>query len=287
MTALDQRFYASTYGRFNSADPYAGSAGPQDPGSWNRYSYVAGDPVNRHDPHGLVFVGLSGGAGTICGDDDEYGDPACPLDGALQSYCSSLVMAFGSAPVSDPTCAAYNAIFVPVSAPTRPAQPSCSISLDERPVPNVNGTPADHTYLTVTNSSWGNNGLLIEGGPTGNPVLSSLWGYDTQAPGQGLGAGTANASDPSLPSNVQIGSTYSGAAACGAVQYLMNQVNRYDSGNLAAYNFLAAPGTYNSNSFIYTLLFDLNSPAYGSVLSAFGTTVPPWVPGWEKLVPGL
>lgn len=36
-----------------------------------------------------------------------------------------------------------------------------------------------------------------------------------------------------------------------------------------------------------TLLNDLSSPAYGSILSAFGTTVPGWVPGWGKLVPGL
>ena len=46
----DQRYYASTYGRFNTADPYMASAGPGDPGSWNRYSYTRGDPVNRRDP---------------------------------------------------------------------------------------------------------------------------------------------------------------------------------------------------------------------------------------------
>ncbi len=28
------------------------SAGPRDPGSWNRYSYTRGDPVNRRDPRG-------------------------------------------------------------------------------------------------------------------------------------------------------------------------------------------------------------------------------------------
>jgi RHS repeat-associated protein len=49
----DQRFYASSYGRFNTPDPYAGSGGPQSPASWNRYSYTRGDPVNSHDPHGL------------------------------------------------------------------------------------------------------------------------------------------------------------------------------------------------------------------------------------------
>jgi hypothetical protein len=31
-----------------------------DPGSWNRYAYVEGDPVNRIDPEGLVQVCLKG-----------------------------------------------------------------------------------------------------------------------------------------------------------------------------------------------------------------------------------
>jgi RHS repeat-associated protein len=49
----DQRYYASTYGRFNTPDPYRASAGPGDPGSWNRYVYAGGDPVNKNDPTGL------------------------------------------------------------------------------------------------------------------------------------------------------------------------------------------------------------------------------------------
>jgi RHS repeat-associated protein len=54
----DQRFYASTYGRFLTPDPYQASAkganNPSDPGSWNRYAYVNGDPVNLIDPSGMV-----------------------------------------------------------------------------------------------------------------------------------------------------------------------------------------------------------------------------------------
>jgi len=48
----DQRYYASSYGKFNTADQYMASAGPSDPGSWNRYAYVGGDPVNFNDPRG-------------------------------------------------------------------------------------------------------------------------------------------------------------------------------------------------------------------------------------------
>jgi len=49
--------YASGYGRFNSPDPYQAKAGgannPSAPQTWNRYTYVVGDPVNLIDPHGL------------------------------------------------------------------------------------------------------------------------------------------------------------------------------------------------------------------------------------------
>ncbi|HEV2278286.1 MAG TPA: RHS repeat-associated core domain-containing protein [Acidobacteriaceae bacterium] len=55
-TGLDyaqNRYYASSYGRFNTPDPFGGSIKATDPGSWNRYSYTRGDPVNRNDRTGL------------------------------------------------------------------------------------------------------------------------------------------------------------------------------------------------------------------------------------------
>ena len=52
----DQRYYASNTGRFLTPDPYRASGGPADPGSWNRYAYVQGDPVNFHDPRGLLAI---------------------------------------------------------------------------------------------------------------------------------------------------------------------------------------------------------------------------------------
>src|ERR1035437_2604266 len=65
----DQRYYASSYGRFNTVDPYQASAGPSDPGTWNRYSYTAGDPVNRNDRQGLLFAVCDGYEGS----DDPFG----------------------------------------------------------------------------------------------------------------------------------------------------------------------------------------------------------------------
>jgi len=51
-----QRYYSSRTGRFLTADPYRASGGAGDPGSWNRYAYVEGDPVNFGDPSGLQVL---------------------------------------------------------------------------------------------------------------------------------------------------------------------------------------------------------------------------------------
>ena len=48
------RYYNPRLGRFMSADPLGGNIG--DPQSLNRYAYVANNPVNLIDPHGLEFV---------------------------------------------------------------------------------------------------------------------------------------------------------------------------------------------------------------------------------------
>jgi RHS repeat-associated protein len=48
-----QRYYASASGRFMTPDPYEKSAHPGTPSTWNRYSFVSNDPINRIDPNGL------------------------------------------------------------------------------------------------------------------------------------------------------------------------------------------------------------------------------------------
>ncbi len=56
----DQRYYGSGTGRFLTADPAGlAIATPASPASWNRYAYVASDPVNFADPGGtdLQYIG--------------------------------------------------------------------------------------------------------------------------------------------------------------------------------------------------------------------------------------
>ena len=58
----NQRFYASTYGRFNTPDPeYGGEIA--NPISMNLYNYTLGDPINSNDPTGLATTPTCGNAG--------------------------------------------------------------------------------------------------------------------------------------------------------------------------------------------------------------------------------
>ena len=51
---FEARYYASTQGRFTSADPLLASARAWAPQSWNRYSYVLNNPLKLIDPTGLA-----------------------------------------------------------------------------------------------------------------------------------------------------------------------------------------------------------------------------------------
>ena len=52
----DQRYFGSQWGRCLTPDPaMAFGGGLTNPTEWNRYAYVAGDPVNFGDPSGLAF----------------------------------------------------------------------------------------------------------------------------------------------------------------------------------------------------------------------------------------
>src|SRR5690348_1272413 len=75
----DQRYYASTFGRFMTSDPYKSSGGPSDPQSWNQYAYARGDAVNYFDPTGQYIVVAPG-----CDPWDASCEPCDPYD----YYCN-------------------------------------------------------------------------------------------------------------------------------------------------------------------------------------------------------
>jgi RHS repeat-associated protein len=67
------RYHQPGMGRFLTVDPHLKSAKPANPGSWNRYAYVLGDPVNGTDPKGLELA--------------DCGDPFGPCDCTLDGFC--------------------------------------------------------------------------------------------------------------------------------------------------------------------------------------------------------
>ena len=149
----DQRYYASTMGRFLTADPYRASGGAGDPGSWNRYAYTRNDSVNRIDPRGLndCDAGFLPGPGGSC-DPDPDPDPDPGPEGP---------------------------------PPQRTFTISCSLTLEYRPV-DVNSRVLslfNHSYLYLTKTITFSDGIiessadLVEGLPQRNsPRLRGGWG---------------------------------------------------------------------------------------------------------------
>jgi RHS repeat-associated protein len=296
-TTLDyanQRMYASTYGRFNTPDPAkntSGSAGsPSSPGSWNMYAYAKGDPVNRADPGGT----------------DDC-DPTTQFDCLTGYYCppeyqycsdgsddSEGVADCGSIPADEWTtavavaCAAAAAALQSVPAP----QPTCSIELYSRPA-FVNHNPGKHTYILVDDPDlialgYTSNELMLEGRPSNNlPFGGSLVG-NYNPPGQGLASGKSIASDPSLPTNHEIGSAYDGANACSDITGMLTEIQSYNNSPVP---YAALPfrifGTYNSNSFTFTLLTDVGLSSYFGNIPRHSYLAGLPYPGWGLSVPGL
>jgi len=120
-TGLDyavNRYHQPGIGRFVSVDPYQGSAGPTAPGSWNRYAYTDGDPVNRLDTQGLDMVNSGDWdpsqpcGGQLCiaqGTFNSYNPFGDPLGQAYSQYVNNVQTQF-----------AYNYLLVTYTAPPVP-----------------------------------------------------------------------------------------------------------------------------------------------------------------------
>ena len=93
-TALDyaqNRYYASTQGRFLTPDPYVTGGGMESPQSLNQYAYAENDPANRADPHGLYSCFTTWGGLTVC---DESVDQVLSLATSWQTHPWCIYLAF-------------------------------------------------------------------------------------------------------------------------------------------------------------------------------------------------
>ena len=255
-----QRYYASAYGRFNTADQYTASAGPEDPGSWNRYAYVEGDPVNKFDPTGqfflvpacgvgddpcVGFVGISMGGSFLGGND--------PYDGggyAGLNPCAAIVYGLYGGSVN---CAAP-VIFSYYPTPSKPApEPTCTVSAYERPLdaaPFGTSLGAAHAYLTFKSSD--GTDKVFEGQQLPNHTLVAV------------GANFAGPPFPDgyLPSDVLKNSTpegsISGTEICDWLNILNSDVAKINAAPPIAYSALFGP---NSNTVFQFFISSL--PASG------------------------
>jgi RHS repeat-associated protein len=84
----DQRYYSNQFGRFMTPDPYGPSAKLSLPTSWNRYTYVLGDPMNFNDPTGNDEDGLDTGSCAGSWFSDVNGGWDCEVDTDMEENTS-------------------------------------------------------------------------------------------------------------------------------------------------------------------------------------------------------
>jgi RHS repeat-associated protein len=179
----DQRYYASTYGRFNSPDPYAGSAGPRVPGSWNRYMYVLGDPVNLSDRHGTHLD---------CDDDDCSESTDCDGDALACSLYEQDESAIDYGSLGENGVVTFSATGTAVSAGTTPASAFSTIWSGSYTM-NLSGAGAfigDFFGPVGTMTGW-ILGSMCGVGVTGSyvPSTKTLYGGFMLTCGAGINAG--------------------------------------------------------------------------------------------------
>ena len=206
----DQRYYNSIGGRFMTPDPGGiRTADPKNPGSWNRYAYVNGDPVNYFDPGGQ----LARSAGDI---ERLFSDAACEPSG----YCNVYPCGGGWSPVQDPDRWHEDASGCPVPIPAPSASGSSYVGFklaiaDLKDKPNCatligGGSVAAGDLIddlnnakVTTGTDHGNGPVQVTTNPDGTYSYTYQWAY-TQGGNIQLNANYFP--DPSQQ-NVQVGDT--------------------------------------------------------------------------------
>ena len=288
------RYHQPGMGRFLTADPSGKSMVPGNPGSWNRYAYVLGDPINGRDLTGMD----SGLTEEYCSSYYGMNDPGCQAG----DYCEGFKACEpgsaggdsgggdGSGVCSSDTLGALAGAVeecvdpAPPPPPVQP-QPDCTIEVFTRGVTGTLGL-AQHTYIEITDTGNANPDSnfdnIIEGVPS-NPHNAfrhrrTSWGNLNVVTEATAGAPYAGGTNPAT--NAELGSI-TGPGTCGDVGTLQLAVANYDLSPQVGYAlFPNGTTTFNSNSTTFTLLSDIG-------VAADFTPVIGWSPGWGLMVPNL
>ena len=284
----DQRYYSSQFGRFMTPDPYRATAtspsNPNNPQSWNRYAYVTGDPVNFYDRSGLDGQLASQDPGW-CDDNPDDGSCVGGLYGAGYPCPGGEEFESGPNPCQDE-------VGPPQQSNPNPPIPSCSITLYDRSVARTGGI-FSHTYLDVTEVSSSGVTILndvLEGGPQfphnflkhPRAPWGNLVGFEEPVPPAGtpIAPNTFFLGTTNPYKNTAIGSETGGTDVCNEITGLLNAIGDYNQTSGVPYALWPKGDQRNSNSFTYTLLYDIG----------LSRTFTPYIgnsPGWNLLVPGL
>jgi RHS repeat-associated protein len=321
LDSADQRYEEPGYGRFITPDRTGGAA-VQSPLSFNAYSYLGGDPVNRVDPTGSDWCEVPGnyyppysgpcngsGPNGICWTIDLVATgPDCSIVNLVDYELIADLIGLGGGPAGGeggggsggstgcPADAFLGTNGCVHKVPVRPVQnrfpteDQCTVSLYDRPA-GIDGNPGLHTYTYVddpflTNLGYFSEREVIEGGPENGLLTGRVSPGTVASPASPLG-GPGTTSDPSASNNGRLGS-YNGFGSCRDVETILRNEGRYNAGGKVPYYYLpsgpppAGTGTYNSNSFTFTLLSDV------LLQGLLGRNVGGvYFPGWGFLVPGL
>ena len=167
------RYHQPGMGRFLTADPSRKSMVPGNPGSWNRYGRVGGDPMNGTDPRGLDTDTCS----QQFYKSDDSGLPPC--EGGGLDECSTS----GDDTLSVLEDLSIDCVYQPEQQLVQQqTKPQCSIDIQEHAV-GLSGLVSDaallladapaHGYLTITD---GDGTTEYAEGADGNPMLTATIG---------------------------------------------------------------------------------------------------------------
>jgi len=275
ITGLDyahNRYYSSQYARFMTPDPYQATptspTDPKNPQSWNRYSYVTGDPVNHTDRSGLCEDNFTDCPNEPSPVEGGGGDGGCPPE-FMENPGGGCNAPGPPGPASPPM-------------PALPPQPTpqCDIEVGYSPwagnFPGSSFIPGKHTFFYAEDPSGWN---VVDAGPANYPTLTWVGhGWRTHPVLTGFGNLISNVSPTGLyneNTNPASSVYWESLEPCSLVLQLeadartLNNVVPYSLPQLGSH-------WYNSNSFTYTVVTELGLPV---------PSPPVLAPGWGNYIP--
>jgi RHS repeat-associated protein len=161
----NNRYYSNMVGRFMTPDPSRSNRGPTNPQSWNRYAYTSGDPVNFHDPAGLMEEAICDEDGNECG----HGGGDLPNQGW---GCDSVYVMTAIDGVQMPGPCDFTPVFF-APPPKQTGTPTCdpAVGLNTGEVAAVQTVLGENSWYLIGHQSYAPGD--VSGSPSGPTITSA------------------------------------------------------------------------------------------------------------------